>query len=78
MAQYDPFRGSKPKKVEPEVEETAVEEQDENAVPSGTTKEVLAWVGEDKDRAQRALDKEKADKKPRTGLTKELEELLDQ
>lgn len=45
-------------------------------VPDGSTAEVLAWVGEDKDRAQRALDKENAGSRPRTTLVKPLAEIL--
>lgn len=48
----------------------------ENDVPSGTVPEILTWVGDDVDRAERALDKEKADKKPRKGLVSQLEEIL--
>ncbi len=49
----------------------------EDDVPSGTVPEILSWVGEDKDRAQKALDAEKDDDKPRKGLVKSLEEILD-
>lgn len=51
--------------------------QDPNAVPDGTTAEVLAWVGDDEARAQAALDKENADESPRKGLTSELEKILE-
>jgi hypothetical protein len=50
----------------------------EENVPEGTTAEILAWVGDDKDRAQRALDTENADEKPRKGLTGDLEALLEE
>lgn len=46
------------------------------AVPAGTSKEVLAWVGSDKDRARAALTVEQESDEPRKGLTRELEELL--
>jgi len=45
-------------------------------VPDGTTAEILRWVGDDKQRAQAALDKERQADKPRSGLTGELEEIL--
>jgi hypothetical protein len=67
----------------PQAQEQAVEEQPEaeeksgTGVPDGTTAEVLAWVGDDKERAQAALDKENADESPRKGLTGELEKLLE-
>lgn len=53
------------------------QEIDENAVPAGTVPEVLTWVGEDKDRAQQALEVENADEKPRKGLVKSLRELIE-
>jgi hypothetical protein len=49
---------------------------DEVQVPKGTTSELLSWVGDDKERAQRALDAENATDKPRKGLVEELEEIL--
>jgi hypothetical protein len=61
----------------PKAEEKAPEQQDQGEqVPDGTTAEVLAWVGDDKARAQAALDKENADDSPRKGLTGELEQML--
>ena len=48
----------------------------DSGVPDGTTAEILQWVGDDKEKAQAALDKENADEKPRKGLTGELEEIL--
>jgi hypothetical protein len=46
-------------------------------VPAGTTAEILRWVGDDKQRAQQALDKEQAEDKPRGGLTGELKKILE-
>lgn len=46
-------------------------------VPTGTTPEVLAWVGEDPVRAQKALDTELEDTKPRKGLVEQLSGLID-
>jgi len=45
-------------------------------VPTGTTAEILKWVGDDKDRAQAALDEEQKADRPRSGLTGELEQML--
>lgn len=52
-------------------------ESNENGVPKGSSKEVLEWVGEDQERARQALEAEQSDDKPRKGLVKELEELLE-
>lgn len=49
-----------------------------DAVPDGKVAEVLAWVGDDKDRAAKALEAEQAKgDKARTTLTGPLEELLE-
>lgn len=48
----------------------------EPELPKGTSAEILAWVGEDKDRAQKALDHENESHKPRKGLVEELEEIV--
>jgi hypothetical protein len=53
-------------------------QQDPNAVPDGTTEEVLAWVGDDKARAQKALDKEQKDDSPRVTLVEPLEKLVEE
>lgn len=42
-------------------------------VPQGTSAEIMAWVGDDKDRAQRALDAENANDRPRKTLVSQLE-----
>lgn len=67
-----------------ETEETATtedtEEDDEESheeVPDGTSREVLNWVGEDKQRAQAALAKEQANERPRSGLTEDLQKIVD-
>jgi hypothetical protein len=44
-------------------------------VPEGSIKTVLAWVGDDKAKAEAALDAEKSGQK-RTTLVKELEDIL--
>lgn len=48
---------------------------EEAAVPEGSIKEVLAWVGEDATKAQAALDAEKAGEK-RTTLISKLEAII--
>lgn len=48
-------------------------EPDPDAVPSGTIPEIKDWVGDDSDRAQRALDAENANAKPRATLVGYLE-----
>lgn len=48
-------------------------EYDAEPVPDGTVTDVLAWVGDDSARAQRALDAERARDLPRTTLVTELE-----
>ena len=45
-------------------------------VPSGTVPEILTWVGDDKDRAQKALDAETENEKPRKGLVSQLNDIL--
>ncbi|MEU9333130.1 hypothetical protein AB0D49_08190 [Streptomyces sp. NPDC048290] len=44
----------------------------------GTAADVLAWVGENQERAARALTEEQARDKPRSTLVKQLEKLADQ
>lgn len=48
---------------------------DEMDVPTGSAAEVMAWVGDDMDRAKAALDAENAGKQ-RVGLTNDLENML--
>ena len=63
------------------VEMQEVEKEDapvvveEELVPEGTVKEILAWVGDNKDRAILALEAENAKESPRKGLVSSLEEL---
>lgn len=46
-------------------------------VPDGTVDEVLAWVGDDKAKAQQALDAEEDADKPRTTLVEALEAMVE-
>lgn len=43
----------------------------------GTAADVLAWVGEDPERAEEALEAEQAKDKPRSTLVKQLEKLAE-
>lgn len=43
---------------------------------SGTTREILSWVGNNRVRAVDALEAEKASEKPRQGLLADLTKLL--
>jgi hypothetical protein len=67
---YDPRGGSYPAKHATKKEEEA------NATPSGTIPEIKDWVGDDTERAQRALDAENANEKPRKSLVGYLEDKL--
>jgi hypothetical protein len=44
----------------------------------GTAADVLAWVGDNPERAKQALDAEQAKDKPRSTLVKQLEKLAEQ
>ncbi len=61
--------------VEKEDAPVVVEEEEEETVPEGTVKEILAWVGDNKDRVILALEAENAKESPRKGLVSSLEEL---
>jgi hypothetical protein len=52
-------------------------EQKANETPTGTSKELIDWVGEDPERAQRILDQENASDKPRKTVVEAMEKLLD-
>ena len=61
----------------PTSEPVIAPEASEDDVPSGTVPEVLTWVGDDVERAQKALDEEVANDKPRKGLVAQLQEMID-
>lgn len=50
---------------------------DPTKVPTGTAPEIISWVGEDAEKAQRALDLELEDDKPRKGLLTSLQGVID-
>lgn len=63
------------RKSEPEPTTQPVVTGNPDDVPDGTVPEIMTWVGEDSERAQKALDKEQEDEKPRKGLVAQLEGL---
>lgn len=81
----DPFRAyddteSSVEADEPQQTEAPEPEPVKNEEPevkTGTTKEVLEWVGDDKERARLALEHEEKDSSPRKGLVRELNEILE-
>jgi hypothetical protein len=84
MSETDPYAAPEIEEANAEVTAAApaapVEEPKpavEEAVPEGSIKEVLAWVGSDTDKAKRALDAENSSDDPRKTLVKSLTELLD-
>lgn len=88
MSDTDPYAGpvvENARETAPEKEETPVETPvtapdepvvETSEVPEGSIKTVLEWVGDDKDRAQSALDAEKAGQE-RSTLISKLEEIID-
>lgn len=77
MTSYNPFLGFSHKTSEEMSEIKAKKEEEKaNQVPSGTVSEVLQWVGDNQDRAERALAVEKNNNKPRKVLVKELKALI--
>jgi hypothetical protein len=54
----------------------AASEADAESVPDGTAEDVLAWVGDDSDRAVAALEAEEKRDKPRGTLIAKLEKVV--
>lgn len=52
------------------------EESISSAVPVGTAKEILEWVGGDAERALEAIESEEAAEKPRKVLLADLEKIV--
>lgn len=75
---HDPYSPLDPFSVDASgaVTESSPEEPAPPAVPKGTSSELIAWVGDDKVRAQQLLDAELETSKPRKGLVDDLNELL--
>lgn len=62
----------------PDAQEDIASTPDEHNVPAGTAKEVMEWVGDDKYRAQKALDVEEAKGDDgRKGLKRDLSAMLE-
>ena len=59
---------------EPEQQEDPQEPPEELDI-NGTAADVLAWVGDDPERAETALEQEQAKDKPRSTLVKQLEKI---
>jgi hypothetical protein len=53
------------------------QQQASNEPPDGTSAEVMEWVGDDPQKAQAALDKEQSHERPRSGLSEDLQEVID-
>jgi hypothetical protein len=64
--------------AEPTQDEVPPEDVDSDVVPEGTAPQVLAWVGEDPERAQRALEVERGKGvfEARSTLMQKLEKIL--
>ena len=60
----------------PGSDEPVPAEDDADSVPDGTAEEVLAWVGDDSDRARAALAAEDKRDKPRATLVAKLEKVV--
>lgn len=81
---YEPLtKASDNLKKDETSEDVKVEEQtseevtaSEEEVPEGNISEINEWVGDDKDRAQLALDAENSQDAPRKTLVKHLEEVI--
>lgn len=73
---HDPYRPKANQPLDVDGEAAQTDSKPADNVPSGTTKEVLAWVDGDRDKAQQALDKEQSNNEPRKGLVRELNEVL--
>jgi hypothetical protein len=76
----EPLDGEARALLEPQAEEPEQELESPAGRPEeldidGTAADVLAWVGEDPDRAEEALEAEQAKDKPRSTLVKQLEKL---
>lgn len=68
----DPFQPGGGKKSSKAATKPAVKAPEPvSPVPSGSVKEVLAWVGDDPKKAQLVLDAEKKSDSPRKGLVAE-------
>jgi hypothetical protein len=60
----------------PAVQPVNVPQQADLTVPEGSIKNVLGWVGDDRTKAQAALDAENKADDPRSTLVSKLEDIL--
>ena len=52
-------------------------QENPDVVPSGTAPEIVSWVGSDAEKAQKALDLELQDERPRKGHLSSLQAVVD-
>lgn len=84
MNNHDPFSAdasvgaadSDKKAAKTEVKAEERPEPAQTGVPSGTSKEIMDWVGKDKTKANAALQAENGFETPRKGLVADLQEML--
>lgn len=72
-AEPTPAIEPEPPQADPETTEPPVGD----AVPEGTAADVLAWVGDDPDRARQATEAEQGREKPRTSLITRLDRIAE-
>jgi len=72
----EPTPAQEPEPAQEPAAQAEPEPEPREDVPIGTSAEIIAWVGGDKDRAQRALDTEKRNPTPRKSVVYPLEKLL--
>lgn len=75
MPFHDPYRPASAIGDGASAPKAEVPEDESTKVPTGTTKEILAWVGDDQERAEQALDAEEKHDTPRVGLVRELRKI---
>ncbi len=66
----------KPKKAAKKAEPAPAPVVNDSGVPEGTVDEILDWVGDDSEKAQKALDAENEKSNPRKTLVSALEDAL--
>ena len=69
----NPYAPKKKLVITDDITPDVVEEQE---VPEGNIKDLLEWVGEDKDKAQLLIYEENSQDKPRKTLTNSLEAII--
>lgn len=69
MSDYNPY--------EPKTTVYRAEAEDPNKLPEGSAKALLEWVGDDAERAERLLEAEQNEDKPRVTLITSLKKIVD-